>query len=94
MQQFWSIIQEHPDDIGKTSGEVAFVLPRDYGWGLRRSDDSIWGLWSADDLSSAVWRKVNWLVERFGLRLDIVYDDARFILDGYSKVYYWNSTID
>jgi hypothetical protein len=94
MQQFWSIIQEHPDDFGKTNGDFAFVLPRDYGWGLRRPDDSIWGLWQVDDLSSMIWEKVNKLVERYGLRLDIIYDDSRYSLDEYSKVYYWNSTID
>ena len=93
MQQFWAHIHEYPDDYGKVVGDVAFVLPKDYGWGMRRPDDSIWGLWPADNLSSVIWDKMNTLTERYGLRLDIVYDDPRFSFAEYSKVYYWNSSI-
>ena len=93
MQSFWTQIHEHPLDYGKMKGEVAFVLPKDYGWGMRRSNDSIWGLWQADELSSMIWNKLNTLTERHGSRLDIIYDDSRFDFSEYSKVYYWNSTI-
>ena len=93
MQQFWKHIHEYPGDYGKVLGNVAFVLPKDYGWGMRKPDDSIWGLWPADNLSSAIWDKMNTLTERHGLQLDIVYDDPRFSFADYSKVYYWNSSI-
>ena len=92
MQQFWTHIHEYPDDYGKISSDVALVLPKDYGWGLRNPDDSIWGLWQADNLSSVIWDKMNTLVDKYGLRLDIVYDDQRFSLTEYSKLYYWNSS--
>ena len=92
MQQFWKHIQEYPGDYGKVLSDVAFVLPKDYGWGMRRPDDSIWGLWQADNLSSVIWDKMNTLVERYELGFDIVYDDPRFSLAEYSKVYYWNSS--
>jgi hypothetical protein len=97
MEQFWAHVHEHPEDYGKTKGQVAFVLPKDYGWGMRHPDDSIWGLQrlrSADSLSPVIWEKMNKLIERHGLRLDILYDDPRFSFDGYSKVYYWDSSID
>ena len=93
MEQFWTHIHEYPNDHGKVTGDIAFVLPKDYGWGMRRLDDSIWGLWPADNISSVIWDKMNMLTERYGLRLDIVYDDPRFSFAEYSKVYYWNSSI-
>jgi hypothetical protein len=93
MQQFWNHIHEQPDDYGKVQTNIAFVLPKDYGWGLRRPDDSIWGLWPADNVSSVIWDKMNTLTERYGLQLDIVYDDPRFSFAEYSKLYYWNSPI-
>jgi len=91
MKQFWIHIQRHPQDYGKTLGKVAFVLPKDYGWGMRWPDDRVWGLGSADGLSALIWDKVNLLVGRYGLQLDIVYDDPRFSLSKYSEVYYWDS---
>jgi len=94
MQQFWKHIHEHPEDYGKTKGQVAFVLPKDYGWGMRGPTDRIWGLWPADNASSVIWKKMNKLIDRYGLQLDIVYDDPRFSFDEYSKVYYWNASID
>jgi hypothetical protein len=94
MQRFWTYTHEHPEDYGKTKGQVALVLPKNYGWGMRGTNDSIWGLWPADSLSSVIWEKMKNLTERYGLKLDIVYDESTFILDRYSKVYYWNSTIN
>jgi len=93
MQQFWTHIHEYPGDHGIEEGEFAFVLPKDYGWGMRWPNDSIWGLWPADNLSSVIWNKMNMLVESYGAQLDIVYDDPRFILSQYSKVYYSNSSL-
>ena len=94
MQQFWTHIHKYPEDFGKTKGQVAYVLPKDYGWGLREPDDSIWGLWSADNTSSVIWDEMNALIEKYGLRLDIVYDDPQFSFSGYSEVYYWHSDIE
>jgi len=91
MQQFWAQIHRHPENYGKMRGQVAFVLPKDYGWGMRRPDDTIWGLWPADNLSSVIYDKLNVLIQSYGLRLDIVYDDPRFSLGGYSKIYHWAS---
>ena len=94
MRQFWTHIQVYPSDYGKTEGQVAFMLPKDYGWGMRSLDDLIWGLWPADDLSPVIWENMNKLIEKYGLQLDIVYEDARFNFEKYSKVYSWNATID
>lgn len=93
MKQFWQFACEHPEDYGKAVGDVAFVLPKDYGWGMRNPEDNLWGLWSADNISSVIWTKMNMLIERYDLQLDIVYDDARFSYENYTEVYFHNSTI-
>jgi hypothetical protein len=64
IKNFWGYIKEHPRDYGMIKGETAFVLPKDYGWGMRREDDLIWGLWPADSLSPIIWDKMNKLIER------------------------------
>lgn len=94
MQQFWEHVQIHPENYGKTDGEVAFVLPEDYGWGMRFQEDKIWGLWEADELSPIIWDNMNKLIERHGLQLDIVYNEPRFSYENYSEVYLWNTTIN
>jgi hypothetical protein len=94
MRQFWKHTHLYPKDHGEIKGEVVFVLPKDYGWGMRNPNDLIWGLWSADNRSSVIWENMNKLIEKYGLQLDIVYDDPRFNLEKYSKVYFWNVTIN
>jgi hypothetical protein len=96
MQQFWAYVNDNPDEHGATVGQVAFVLPKDYGWGMRSATDNMWGLWwSADEKAPLIWENMNKLIEKHGLELDIVYDDDRFnIGEKYSTVYYWDSTIE
>jgi len=96
MKRFWNQIHTFPEGIlGKMKGEVAFVLPEDYGWGMRTPDDNIWGFWSADGLSLLIWENMNKLVAKYGQKLDVIYDDPQFsFTDKYSKIYFWNSTID
>ena len=95
MQEFWTYVNDNPDKNGATVGRVAFVLPKDYGWGMRSATDNIWGLWPADNISLQIWNNMDKLIQKHGLELDIVYDDDRFNVDAkYSTVYYWNSTIE
>ena len=95
MRQFWTYVNENPDEHGATVGQVAFVLPKDYGWGMRSATDNIWGLWWSADGKALIWENMNKLIQKYGLELDIVYDDDRFnIGEKYSTVYYWNSTIE
>jgi hypothetical protein len=97
LQTFWRYVHENTGDYGKTKGQVAFVLPKDYGWGMRGPSDSIWGLWSAaaDNQSSVIWDKMNKLIENYGFNLDIIYEDSAYnYLDDYAEVYYWYSDIN
>lgn len=82
------------NDAGKA--EAALVLPRNYGWGMRRPDDLIWGFWGADDKTIPIATLMSRLLAKYGVRMDIVYEDPAYPVEkgGYQKIYYWNSTIE
>jgi hypothetical protein len=93
MESFWAQIHSTQKNTFATSNaQVALVLPKDYGWGMRTETDKIWGLWNSDALSPVIWAKINQEVNAYGLRLGIVYNDTSFNLTGkYSTIYYWNT---
>jgi hypothetical protein len=93
METFWEMIHSTHQDIEKVEADVAFVLPKDYGWGMRSLDDNIWGVWPPDDRAPLIWDNMNKAIEEYGLRLDIIYDDPQFnYAERYSQIIYWNST--
>jgi len=78
----------------ESRADAVLVLPHNYGWGLRRIDDKIWGYWEPDELSPQIWNITTKLLLRYRLNLDIVYDDPAFpVVDKYSYFYHWNSTL-
>jgi hypothetical protein len=73
-----------------------YVLPKDYGFGFRNAEDTIWGIFRADDLSAKVWGDVNLLESRYGSGFNIIYDDGLDyvkINQTYKHVYFWNQTL-
>jgi len=97
METFWQMTcSQHQDSLEKVEAEAAFVLPKDYGWGMRRVDDNIWfPEWGSDSQSLLIWEKMNKVIERYGLKLDIIYDDPRFACkEKYSGIHFWNDQID
>jgi len=95
MKKFWNYIHTSPESHGNIKGEVAYVLPKDYGYGFRGPTDKIWGLWEADELSKKIWDDVNNLLDRYGSRLDVVYSDPEFnnaMKSHYDKLIFWNET--
>ena len=91
METFWDMTcSPQQDALEKVEAEVAFVLPKDYGWGLRNQDDKIWfPNWGPDDLSPQIWSNMNELIAEYGLKLDIIYDDTIFDFeDKYLEIYY------
>ncbi len=79
MKDFWNQIHStQANTRGTVNGQVALVLPKNYGSGLRSATDSVWGLWTADSLSAAIWNQMNTLTKTYGVRLDIVFDDSNF----------------
>jgi len=97
MKDFWNYVNSNPQERkGDIQGEIAYILPKDYGFGFRNPNDKIWGLWEADELSQKVWDDVNTLLNQYGSRLDIVYDDQEFanaVKNRYDKRFFWNETI-
>jgi hypothetical protein len=92
MHQFWNYAASHPRDLSQTRPQAVFILPPDYGWGMRTSIDSIWGIWSTDSSSALIWQGMENLIAKYGLKLDIVYQNNSSSLSNYKTVYHWNST--
>ncbi|MGB9914172.1 MAG: hypothetical protein ACPLIG_01385 [Candidatus Bathyarchaeales archaeon] len=99
MKRFWQYIHAYPRELyGQVKTEAALVLPKDYGWGTRRSEniieDRIWGFWPEDEKTPIIGENMKKLLDKYGLKLDIIYDDSRFnYREKYSAIYFWNATI-
>jgi hypothetical protein len=93
MKDFWTQIHSsQANACGSTNGQVALVLPKDYGSGLRSATDNIWGTWLSDNLSTQIWNQMNNLTKTYGVRLDIIYNDGNYTFEGkYPTIYYWNT---
>ncbi|MGD2065887.1 MAG: hypothetical protein PVI43_01790 [Candidatus Bathyarchaeota archaeon] len=96
METFWNMTTSPESYLEMVETEAAFVLPKDYGWGMRRPDDNIWfPEWGPDNKSALIWENMNKLITTFGLKLDIIYDDPRFSYEEtYPNIYLWNDQID
>jgi hypothetical protein len=96
LKKFWNYIHVSPESHGSVEGKVAYVLPEDYGFGFRNPNDTIWGLWKADESAKKIWDDVNSLLDRHGYRLDVVYSDSESnnaIKSQYDKLIFWNETV-
>ena len=94
LQQFWQYIKENPRPNSALADRIAYVLPKDYGYGFRGPNDWIWGLFKADDLSSKIWADVNTWVEQNKPGIDVIYEDTlQYGTSDYNKLVFWNGTI-
>jgi hypothetical protein len=95
LERFWQEFQVD-SDYDPVVADAVLVLPKNYGWGMRHPEDSIWREdWGPDEKSTQIWNISRTLLSRYSTNLDIVYDDNRFPLeDKYSEIIYWNSTIE
>jgi hypothetical protein len=92
LRRFWQYAQTNPRRSSPVSNRVSFVLPKDYGYGFRGTNDKLWGLWDADALSYNISTSVSRLLDEYGDKLDIIYDDGLLPGNtyGYSKLIYWD----
>ncbi len=101
LQNFWSNIHNSPSSFPSNKAEVAYVVPKDYGFGFRSENDNIWGLFASDkppanELSAKIWNDTNTLISQYGTHLNIIYDEPNVTaatLGNYTKVFYWNQTV-
>lgn len=94
VERFWNnVVKLSAVKHGSVEAEAVLVLPGNYGWGMRRSEDTIWGLWNGDEKSQQIWQLSRSLLDQYGYGLDIVYDDPAYPAKGkYSEIFYWNQT--
>jgi hypothetical protein len=94
LERFWNEVVQNPVVVhGGVKADAVLVLPKNYGWGMRRPGDKIWGLWDPDEKSPQVWEQLQSTFSKHGLRLDIVYDDPAYpVTSKYKQIYYWNQT--
>ncbi|MGD6810131.1 MAG: hypothetical protein ACQCN3_10585 [Candidatus Bathyarchaeia archaeon] len=94
LRQFWEYVKANPRSGNPVSERVAYVLPSDFGYGFRGSDDWIWGIWKNSTLSTQIWNDVTTYSQQFGEKFDIIYADTpNFDSWQYSKLIYWNGTV-
>ena len=95
LKKFWNHINHNAQSINADTERVAYVLPKDYGYGFRGPNDKIWGLWESDALSNDICTNLSNSMEQYGTELDIIYDDTRepYNISMYSKLIFLNGTI-
>jgi hypothetical protein len=97
LKRFWQYATDNPRPSAPPSDRVAYVLPKDYGYGFRGPNDTIWGLWGADEYeySLKISTEVGAMIDEYQNRLDIIYDDGLKANSsyGYSKLIFWNGTV-
>ncbi|MDR2707970.1 MAG: hypothetical protein LBB87_04420 [Nitrososphaerota archaeon] len=91
LERFWNEVVQNPKVIHcSIKADAALVLPQNYGWGMRHPEDNIWGIWQADDTSQQIWSQLQGKIDEYGLKLDIIYEDPNYPIEGkYSNIYYW-----
>jgi len=94
LRDFWEYAKDNPRTASQIDERVAYVLPKDYGYGFRGPNDKIWGLWEADDFSFDISTDLGSLIEKHRSNLDIIYDDELGAnkLKYYSELVFWNGT--
>ena len=94
LERFWRDVVQNPfESHGSVKAEAAFVLPKDFGSGLRNQQDIVWGLWHPTQENQTVWLRLQDALPNHGQKLDIVYDDPAHPVAGkYSQIIYWNQT--
>lgn len=94
IENFTEYAHNNPRRFGQVNERTAFVLPKDYGYGFRGLEDKIWGLWENDAFSYELSVKLGNLLEEYGDRLDVIYDDeVDYDQLGYNQIIFWNGTI-
>ena len=94
LKRFWEYVKQNPRLPKSTSDRVAYVLPKDYGYGFRGPEDKIWGFWEADNLTGRICANLNYLLTKYDRKLDIIYDYNLIpgSTHGYGQLFFWNDT--
>jgi hypothetical protein len=91
LENFWNDVVKNPQVIqGSIKADSVLVLPKNYGWGMRWSEDKIWGIFKADNETQQLWDLTQTVLQNHGLKLDITYEDTEYPLTAeYQNIYHW-----
>ena len=92
LEEFWKYTQTNPRSL-QIERRVAYVLPKDYGYGFRGPEDKIWGLWEDTNLSLEMSYHLGSYIEQYGVNLDIIYGSEITTNELYSKYIFWNGIV-
>lgn len=93
IKKFWEYVQNNPRNVNPVETRTAYALPADYAYGFRGPTDKIWGMAEANETEYNLAVVVNYLLEVYGSKLDIIYDDELEEGNnyGYDSILYWNT---
>lgn len=74
LQDFWSYIQTHPRHSYSIGERTAYVMPSGYAFGFRNPNDLVWG--RQDSGSAFYYNSANALLQQYGQKLDIIYNEG------------------
>jgi hypothetical protein len=94
LKKFWQYSQQNPRRESLVNDRTAYILPKDYAYGFRGPNDKIWGLWETDSLSAPISIELGDLLQLYGSKLDIVYQDVLGLgsTQEYKSIIYSNSS--
>jgi hypothetical protein len=88
LEDFWNKIVKNPKIInGATKADSVLILPKNYGWGARWEQDKVWGIFQADEQTKQIWLLMQQVLKDHESKLDIIFNDTRFPVNGYQYVY-------
>jgi len=96
IEQFKDYVIDNPQNKTSNVQRIAYVLPENYGWGLRNPNDKMWGVWEADEISQTIWQDINGFIEKYGYDFDILIDSyytGFFAHQHYVTLYSWDGKI-
>lgn len=94
LENFWKYVKLNPNRHGVYRGDIAYLVPKNFGFGFRAYNDTIWGLWR-NGLTDKIWNDVVKIVKKYGCRLDIIYEGG-IVMNTHSKynqVFRWNKVL-
>lgn len=98
IREFWEYATTNPRKCYPVTERVAYQLPPFYGYGFRgpldkdQSMGKIWGIWDVDITSFFISAAVSIMLDRYGTKLDIIYEepDQPNQTYSYSQIIRWD----
>ena len=90
LQRFWKDeVNNASITRGQVKADTAFVLPKDFGSGLRKQDDVVWGLWQPTQQEQQIYLQLQSALATHGQELDVIYSDPNHqVIENYATLIY------